>query len=138
MTRLEKHVFLWRKDTLFMWDNFNYQKLEDELGILDAFSKKELTKSQYRDRIQSLAQKHYNVEPKFKVIYFDGIFNEGNKYIFTEKLNFRREVVELRQRAENCIAFTLHSYKHLHFLLVYDEKGIEIENCKGSAVCDVY
>jgi len=92
---MRKWIFLARNDTLFLLDEYDERKSEEHIKIMDAFFKGKITESEFKKQVDENESKDYGFKPKFKMIYFKGIFDKSNNYSFNANQNFREENVTL-------------------------------------------
>lgn len=136
MTNLDKLVFIWRNDTLYLWDDTNYEKQEDFMVLQKRYSTQEINFTEFKTRVEDLEHKEYNnYSPRFKVIYFKGIFINNVTYTFSQELNFKKETVKLINAGEvidqQIYVIKLESNKNYYFTLIESNGQMLIQKCKG-------
>ncbi len=138
MTVLEKQIFVWSNDTLYLWDDFNRTELADYMVVLKRYSNGEISLKEYKKEAEELSQKDYDFSPEFKPIYFKGVFDDNDSHSFHDSLDLNDERIFLTDKWEGnkktYIAFTFESYRSQHFLLIEHEKALDIQSCAGGRV----
>lgn len=93
--KMRKWTFLSRNDTLYLLDEYDERKSSEHIKIMDAFFKGKISESEFEKKVQENENKDFGYKPKFKMIYYKGIFEDSNDYTFDENQNFRKEKVTL-------------------------------------------
>jgi len=132
---LEKKEFIYRNDTLYLLDTFN-----DELSKAGGKLFKELTKrntptDSFEYYYNNLKKQYTDFKPRFKTVYFKGIFDKGDKYSFPSNLNFREETVLLEETwiQDGTKCFKIHltpTHDSGIYTFSEDMKFIDYENCE--------
>jgi len=130
---LRKWTFLKRDDKLFILDEYNDKKLKEHLKIIDDFLNKRVSQTEYKTRVQINDKKDYGFKPKFKMIFFKGIFERSSDHLFLENQNFRKEKVSLINKwIENDQTFyeiNLETKTAGKFIISEDFEFINTEKC---------
>lgn len=92
---MRKRVFLINKDTLYLLDVYDDLKAAEHLKLTKKLIEKNITISEFEKLALENSTKDYGFVPKFKAIYFTGIFNKSEHYQFSKDKNFREESVYL-------------------------------------------
>jgi hypothetical protein len=92
---MRRWIFLTKSDTLYLLDEYDEFKASEHIKIMKRFMNKEISDEEFAAMAKENNDKDYGFTPKFKVIYFAGIFNKTDTYDFSEQLNFREESVSL-------------------------------------------
>lgn len=131
---MRKWIFLSRNDTLYLFDEYDERKSEEYLKIMDTFFKGKISESEYQRKAKENEQKNYGFIPKFKAIYFKGIFAESTEYTFNKKQNFREEKVQLwktwKNNDKNYYKINLTTWTAGEFVISEDLEFINTEICK--------
>lgn len=135
VNKLSLRIFIWRNDTLYMFDDYNSDLAAAEMTIMFEYFDKKISKKEYETKMKNLDRSKYPFTPKFKTIFFKGIFDNDNIYIFSHDQNFKEESVEFIKKYEennvNYIEINLKTYTDGRFRFSDDLKHIERNNCKS-------
>jgi len=93
--RISKRTFIWKNDTLYLLDDYNQAAAKAQLNLMEDHFAKKISTEEYRKKLEEFDESKYPFTPKFKIIYFKGIFDQDNRYDFSEEENFRKESVSL-------------------------------------------
>ena len=134
VNRLTKYTFIWRNDTLYLLDDYNEAASKAQLKLMEDHFAKKISSEEYRRKLEEFDKSKYPYTPKFKIIYFKGIFNDNVRYEFSEKENFRMESVSLVDRwTENGTTFfeiNLDTHTKGRHGFSEDMKHLERNNCR--------
>ncbi len=134
VNKISKNVFVWRKDTLFLLDEYNDAFAKEQLKLMDKFLSKKITRQEYEKSIENLDESNYPFAPQFKIIYFKGIFDNEDYYRFTTDQNFRNEGVQLVSKwTENGKIYyeiNLKTYTNGRYRFSEDMRILERNNCR--------
>lgn len=92
---MRKWIFLSKNDSLYLLDQYDDKKSNETSKILDTFLNGKISESEFNKQIKEIENTDFGYIPKFKLIYFKGIFKDSNEYRFDKKQNFREESVTL-------------------------------------------
>lgn len=92
---LRKRLFLKKNNSLYLLDEHNDKRTKIGIKLANDFFKKKISKEKYIQQIKAIEKMNFAFKPKFKLIYFEGIFNDTNNYVFKKNQNFREEKVTL-------------------------------------------
>ncbi|TNJ40922.1 hypothetical protein KFZ70_15040 [Tamlana fucoidanivorans] len=95
MQNLRKWTFLRRNDSLYLLDTNNDKKIKSHTQISMDFMTKKINKEEFLKKVAENDKKDFGFQPKFKLIYWNGIFDQTNQHTFNKKENFRQEKVQL-------------------------------------------
>jgi hypothetical protein len=95
MQEMRKWVFICNQDTLYLLDERDDRKAEESNKLLEAMLSGKISGEEYYKKQQIIENTDFNYKPKFKMIYFKGIFNNSNEFLFSSNQNFRKESVLL-------------------------------------------
>ena len=134
VNRMSQHEFIWRNDTLYLLDDYNEAASKARLKLMkDRFADK-ISKDQYEKELKEFDESKYPFTPKFKIIYFTGIFDNSIYYVFAEKENFRQEKVELidkwMENGKMYYEINLDTYTNGRYRFTDDLTEIERNNCR--------
>ncbi|RYM35736.1 hypothetical protein ERX46_01710 [Brumimicrobium glaciale] len=110
-------IFIWRNDTLYLFDTSNLEKSRESITLMEKKWRKEINEGKYEKELKKLERKEYGFVPKFKAIYYSGIFEDKNGYRFLEHENFREELVLLIKRGNE------NGKEVIHFQLITHTNG---------------
>lgn len=131
---MRKHTFLIKSDTIYLLDEYDKKKSDTYLKILKRYFDNKITKEKFKRLAQENETKDYGYTPKFKIIYFKGIFYKSNTYSFSKKENFRKEYVSLiNSWIENEIKYfeiNLNTHTAGKYVISEDFIFINTETCK--------
>jgi len=133
VNNLNLSVFLWRNDTLYLFDDYNADLGEAQMDIM--FKLEPFNEKVYEAEINKIDLSKYPFTPSFKTIYFKDIFKSSETYAFTMDQNFKLESVRLiGVFVENNIEYTEIKLNTRNdggtFRFSSDLKQIERTNCK--------
>ncbi|MFC0878927.1 hypothetical protein ACE01N_20200 [Saccharicrinis sp. FJH2] len=130
---MRKWTFLIKPDTLYLLDTYDEKKADKHMKIMEKFFQKEITEKEFKKLVNENEAKDYGFIPKFKAIYFKGIFDKKNTYKFSKKENFRKETVTLKNSwTENGTKYyeiNLKTNTAGNYILSEDFNFINTENC---------
>jgi hypothetical protein len=135
VTRMSKDVFVWRNDSLYLLDSYNETASEAFIQIMKDHSAKKITTEEYKQKMENFDDNNYLYTPKFKVIYFNGIFENSESYKFAQNQNFREEAVILKSKWTSngitYIEFNLDTHTNGRYRIATNLSWIESNNCKN-------
>ena len=127
------HKFIWRNDTLYLYDDFNSDANEAFLQIMKDYSAKIISEEAYKKQLKEFDQTKYPVYPKLKAIYFNEIFKNSSSYTFNKDQNFRKETVYLVKRdnegRKEILEINLDTHSNGRYRFSSDLAIIEAVNC---------
>src|SRR5690606_19959641 len=130
---MRKWTFLARNDTLYLLDEYDERKSEEHIKIMDSFLKGKITESEFRKKVDKNELKDFGFKPKFKVIYFKGIFDKSNSYTFKVNQNFRKENVTLlkswKEKDKTYYKINLETWTAGKYVISEDFEFINTEIC---------
>ena len=136
---MSKHTFIWQNDTLYLLDDYNQAAAKAQLKLMEDHFAKKISTEEYSKKLKEVDESKYPFTPKFKVIYFKGIFDNGDKYDFSENENFRKESVALIDKwTENgTIYYEINLETHTNGRHKFSEemKMLERNNCRKNKNC---
>ena len=131
---MKKQVFLFRNDTLYLFDSYNEKKSQDQMKLIFAVSSKKITESEFDSKMKALEMQIYDTAPAFKMIYFKGIFKNGDTYRFSKKQNYLEESVHLddkwMQNNKECFKINLKTHTNGRYMFSEDMVFLSYENCQ--------
>lgn len=132
--RMSESTFIWRNDTLYLLDTYNEAAAKAHLKIMEDHFAKKISTEEYRRQLESFDDSKYPFTPKFKIIYYKGIFNDSDRYEFSEKENFRMESVSLvemwTESGTTYLEINLDTHTNGRHRFSEDMKHLERNNCR--------
>ena len=132
--KMRKWTFLSRNDTLYLLDNYDKRKRIENSKILSAFLTGEISETEFNKQTKDNESKDFGFVPKFKMIYFKGIFDKKNNYKFNVNQNFREEDVTLlkswNENDKTYYKINLKTWTAGKFVISEDFEFINTEICK--------
>tara|TARA_Y100000589_G_scaffold332344_1_gene392087 strand:- start:55116 stop:55850 length:735 start_codon:yes stop_codon:yes gene_type:complete len=134
VNRMSESKFIWRNDTLYLLDTYNEAAAKAQLKLMEDNFAKKISTEEYRRNLESFDESKYPFKPKFKIIYYKGIFKDSYRYKFSKKENFRMESVSLVEMwTENGRTFyeiNLDTHTNGRYRFSEDMKYLERNNCR--------
>jgi hypothetical protein len=131
--QFREKIFVWRNDTLYLLDDFNLEEAQVKLNAIEQYASKRISKGEYKKLLEQAKQLTVDFTPKFKIIYFTGIFDEASKYQFSSQENFRKEKVTLEsswiQDNETCFQIHLQTHTDGNYTFSESMTFLNLEGC---------
>lgn len=131
---LRKWTFLFRKDTLYLLDEYDDEKTTELIKTMLASNKGKMPKPDFTKEPKEIKSKDLGFRPQFKMIYYKGIFKKNNEYVFNKNQNFREEKVNLirswKQNEKQYFEINLVTNTAGRYVLSDDLTFINTEDCK--------
>ncbi len=131
---MRKWTFLARNDTLYLLDEYDERKSEEQIKIMNAFFKGKITESEFKIQVDENESKDFGFKPKFKMIFFKGIFDKSDDYSFNVNQNFREENVTLltswKENDRTFYKINLKTWTAGKYIITEDFEFINTEICK--------
>jgi hypothetical protein len=93
VVKMGRSDFIWRNDTLYVLDSYNAERNTQAIKVMEEHWAGTLNDNEYGSRMKELEGEDFGFKPRYKAIYFTGIFNENHSYTFPATENFRHETV---------------------------------------------
>jgi|GEM_PF-1117896 len=93
---MQKRTFLLRNDSLYLYDEYDKKKETALMKYMNSNPREKFSDAEIQAELKKIADQDYGYTPKFKLIYFKGIFSNGSTYQFSKSQNFREESVSLK------------------------------------------
>lgn len=131
---LSLSLFLWRNDTLYLYDDYNSQLSRAKMEIMFMYYDKKISKKESGTLLKEIDISKYPFTPSFKTIYFTGIFASGESFQFDSIQNFKKESVRLvnrwNERDKVIFEIDLKTDTNGRYRFSADLENIERTNCK--------
>ncbi len=131
---MSKREFIWRNDTLYFLDDFNEDGVIAHIKYMDEVYYEGISMDEYEKKLKEFDISKYPYTPKFKIIYFKGIFDNSNFYEFSEKENFRKEkvvfIAKWNEGGKTIYEINLDTHTNGRYRFTDDMSKIEENNCR--------
>jgi hypothetical protein len=131
---LRKWTFLKRNDSLYLFDTSNDKKIKSHTQISMDFMRKKINKEEFKKKVAENNKKYLEFKPKLKLIYWNGIFDKHNEYVFNENENFRKEKVRLikqwTEKGKDFYQIKLETNTAGNYIISNDFLFINTETCE--------
>jgi hypothetical protein len=134
VNRMTEYTFIWRNDTLYLLDDYNESASKAHLKLMEDHFAMKISTEEYQRQLEEFDASKYPFTPKFKIVYFKGIFKDSDNYEFSETENFRKESVSLvdkwTENGQTYFEINLDTHTNGRHRFSEDMEHLERNNCR--------